>query len=1036
MSLEKLKQSRASTKKNITRIKNIVNDSLKPGGQALSPAEYKCRLGILESYFKQILSIQSEIEELDPEDNARGDLEDLYVTTKLSIQTQLGEDHNATLLDSTCIVQASSKLPQLKLPSFSGKYSEYRNFITSFKQIIDRELSLSNIEKFNHLRNCLHGQALEAVNAFQVTNENYSKALERLRARFDNPTLIFLENISSLFELPSVSKSNCVELRSLIDNASAIFGSLRSLGTEGEIAQAMLIYLVIHKADDDTKKKWKQSLDFKRLPSWENCTDVLERHCQYLESLTGNSASAPLTPTNSKGSRGHKQQKSHTFALSNSPCAVCSSGSHKIFNCDRFKSLTVIQRFEQVKRIGLCINCLTRGHQLSSCPSLQRCKICSRQHHSLLHRATSSSPESSNSLNQSPQPLSTPGLSATSSRATTHTHLKHSSFDQVILATAIVLVRDASGIYRQGRALLDSCSQANFITDEFSQRLLLPRSKHNIEICSIGQTSTNIKYKTTTCIKSRTTGVELPLAFCVTSNIAYESGLEIDISAWNIPSNIELADEQFYKSTRIDLLLGTETFFSLLSVGQIKLGDNLPVLQKTLLGWVVSGRYQSNSNNIRSLCMVACNDELDKKLEQLWRLEEVTSVGDMWTREEHSCERLYTNTVSRSQTGRIIVKLPFKDDPCCLGASYTTALRRFMSQERRLWQSPELGKQYAAFMEEYENLGHMSIVEEPNLNEPHYFIPHHCVLKPSSTSTKLRVVFDASCRTTSQRSLNDIQMIGPTLQRELVMLLLSFRLHRFALTADIVKMYRQVIISPEHRKFQYILWRKSSTDKISTYQLNTVTYGMAAAPYLAIRSLFYLADQYASQFKIGSNVIKSSFYVDDLLCGADSVAELFRIKHEVSELLKLGGFELAKWHSNHPELKVVGTVKDLKLDDSITSTLGIKWNQNCDSFLFTFEPKQRSNSRITKRYILSIASTLFDPLGLLAPVESNVDIVPTCKYCVDMDVQSPISSTKSNVSNDVINRLYNERLEWYKANRYEIFATDASIKEEISGIAA
>ncbi|XP_036346956.1 uncharacterized protein LOC118756292, partial [Rhagoletis pomonella] len=718
MSLERLKQSRASTKKNITRIKNIVNDSLKPGGQALSPAEYKCRLGILESYFKQILSIQSEIEELDPEDNARGDLEDLYVTTKLIIQTQLGEDHNATLLDSTCIVQASSKLPQLKLPSFSGKYSEYRNFITSFKQIIDRELSLSNIEKFNHLRNCLHGQALEAVNAFQVTNENYSKALERLRARFDNPTLIFLENISSLFELPSVSKPNCVELRSLIDNASAIFDSLRSLGTEGEIAQAMLIYLVIHKADDDTKKKWKQSLDFKRLSSWENCTDVLERHCQYLESLTGNSASAPLTPTNSKGSRGHKQQKSHTFALSNSPCAR---------------------------------------------PSVV--KIWSRQHHSLLHRATSSSPESSNSLNQSPQPLSTPGLSATSSRATTHTHLKHSSFDQVILATAIVLVRDASGTYRQGRALLDSCSQANFITDEFSQRLLLPRSKHNIEICSIGQTLTNINYKTTTCIKSRTTGVELPLAFCVTSNIAYESGLEIDISAWNIPSNIELADEQFYKSTRIDLLLGTETFFSLLSVGQIKLGDNLPVLQKTLLGWVVSGRYQSNSNNIRSLCMVACNDELDKKLEQLWRLEEVTSVGDMWTREEHSCERLYTNTVSRSQTGRIIVKLPFKDDPCCLGASYTTALRRFMSQERRLWQSSELGKQYAAFMEEYENLGHMSIVEEPNLNEPHYFIPHHCVLKPSSTSTKLRVVFDASCRTTSQRSLNDIQMIGPTLQR-------------------------------------------------------------------------------------------------------------------------------------------------------------------------------------------------------------------------------------------------------------------------------
>ncbi|XP_036339591.1 uncharacterized protein LOC118748937 [Rhagoletis pomonella] len=183
MSLEELKQQRANIKKNISRIKNIVEASLRPGGKALSVAEYKCRLGILESYFKNVLSIQTDIERLDSEDGGRADLEELYITTKLTIQSQLSEDHNATLSDTTCVMQASSKLPKLKLPSFSGKYSEYQNFITSFKQIIDREFSLSNIEKFNHLRNCLHGPALETIDAFQVSNENYSKALERLKAR-------------------------------------------------------------------------------------------------------------------------------------------------------------------------------------------------------------------------------------------------------------------------------------------------------------------------------------------------------------------------------------------------------------------------------------------------------------------------------------------------------------------------------------------------------------------------------------------------------------------------------------------------------------------------------------------------------------------------------------------------------------------------------------------------------------------------------------------------------------------------------------
>ncbi|XP_036345738.1 uncharacterized protein LOC118754982 [Rhagoletis pomonella] len=262
----------------------------------------------------------------------------------------------------------------------------------------------------------------------------------------------------------------------------------------------------------------------------------------------------------------------------------------------------------------------------------------------------------------------------------------------------------------------------------------------------------------------------------------------------------------------------------------------------------------------------------------------------MWTREQHSCEKLYNDTVTRSPNGRIVVKLPFKDDPACLGESYTTALRRFSAQERRLLRSPNLRTQYVEFMDEYERLGHM---------------------QPGSTTTKLRVVFDAFCQTTTQTSFNDIQMVGPIIQSELVVLLLQFRLHRFALTAEIVKMYRQVLVSEEHRMFQYILWRSSPNQEIQTFQLNTVTYGMEAAPYLAVRSLHHLADQHASQFVVGANVVKSSFYVDDLLCGDDSRTDLSRIKQEVTELLKLGGLDLAKWHSNHKRFRGEHSVKDL-----------------------------------------------------------------------------------------------------------------------------
>ena len=170
---------------------------------------------------------------------------------------------------------SSHKLPALKLPTFGGKYSEYKNFITSFKQATDRELGLSNIGKINHLFNCLHGQALETVKAFQITNENYPKALERLKTRYDNSSLIFMENISTLFELPNMSKHNCTQLSSLVYKVSALFSSLLSLSSQSDIAQSMLIYIVMEKADGDTKMKWKDSLDFTKLPSWDDCSEVL-----------------------------------------------------------------------------------------------------------------------------------------------------------------------------------------------------------------------------------------------------------------------------------------------------------------------------------------------------------------------------------------------------------------------------------------------------------------------------------------------------------------------------------------------------------------------------------------------------------------------------------------------------------------------------------------------------------------------------------------------------------------------------------------
>lgn len=119
-------------------------------------------------------------------------------------------------------------------------------------------------------------------------------------------------------------------------------------------------------------------------------------------------------------------------------------------------------------------------------------------------------------------------------------------------------------------------------------------------------------------------------------------------------------------------------------------------------------------------------------------------------------------------------------------------------------------------MNEYESLGHMSKVEN-NSKPVSYYLPHHGVFKEHNDTTKLRVVFDGSASTTSGVSLNNLQMVGPTIQQDLFSIILRFRIHSFVVSADVEKMYWQVLIDPEQRSLQRILWRSDINNPIQEY---------------------------------------------------------------------------------------------------------------------------------------------------------------------------------------------------------------------------
>ncbi|XP_024874479.1 uncharacterized protein LOC112456282 [Temnothorax curvispinosus] len=270
-----------------------------------------------------------------------------------------------------------------------------------------------------------------------------------------------------------------------------------------------------------------------------------------------------------------------------------------------------------------------------------------------------------------------------------------------------------------------------------------------------------------------------------------------------------------------------------------------------------------------------------------------------YSQEEIQCEEHFLATHSRNAEGRFVIQLPLKDGIQELGESYEIAVKRLKALERKLEKQPALKQQYHEFMHEYLELNHMSEVPVDKIDDkPVYYIPHHAVLKEDGITTKLRVVFDVSCKTTSGQSLNDFLQTGPNLQDDLSDIIIRLRQHEYALAADIIKMYRQVEVADKHRKYQRIVWRWSPNGPILIIQLNTVTYGMTSSSFEAIRSMQETAHQAKKHYPRACEVIIKDFYVDDLLTGANSIEELKKLKHDIVNVLSSAKFELSKWKSN------------------------------------------------------------------------------------------------------------------------------------------
>ncbi|XP_039310248.1 uncharacterized protein LOC105205076 [Solenopsis invicta] len=250
------------------------------------------------------------------------------------------------------------------------------------------------------------------------------------------------------------------------------------------------------------------------------------------------------------------------------------------------------------------------------------------------------------------------------------------------------------------------------------------------------------------------------------------------------------------------------------------------------------------------------------------------------------------------------------------------------------------------------------------------FTCHHAVIKAASNTTRVRVVFDASAKTEIGTSLNDQLLVGPTIQDNLFAHLIRFRVYRFMLSADIEKMYRQIWLHEDDQRYQRVLWRHNN--EIRTFQLNTLTFGVASSPYLAIRTIHKLADDEDEKYPDAARLLKTHLYVDDLLTGANTVDEARRLRDEVIALLVRGGFNIRQWASNDKRIiqdlspDAINSNLDFSKNNSL-KTLGVAWDARNDALHYSVH-KINYAERITKRIVIAEIAKIFDPLGMIGPI--------------------------------------------------------------------
>ncbi|XP_067613175.1 uncharacterized protein [Eurosta solidaginis] len=409
-------------------------------------------------------------------------------------------------------------------------------------------------------------------------------------------------------------------------------------------------------------------------------------------------------------------------------------------------------------------------------------------------------------------------------------------------------------------------------------------------------------------------------------------------------------------------------------------GDDL-IAAECKLGWSVCGRnYVGGTFHQRVMHVCTCSS--DSSIEELVKSHyAVESIGikevpTLLSKEDERSQRImdlttkYLPSDKRWETG-----LLWKHDYIHLPESQPMAMRRLLCLEKRMAKDPNLKSFLVDTIKQYEEKGYVRKLRDGEVlaGPKSWYIPIFTVTNPRKNKTRL--VWDAAAAV-GKTALNSVLLKGPDLMKSLLGILIRFREKPIGLCGDIREMFHQIRIRQEDQTAQKFLGREGDTSKQpNEYVMQVMTFGATCSPSLANYVKNKNAARFEAELPCAVKAILDNTFVDDWLQSVETEDEMIELAKTVRFIHSDGGFEMRSWKSNSRKvlLAITGqsTQNDKYIEEPLSrheKVLGMWWSP-AEYVLTFFEnfPQQiyDENHIPTKRQMLCIIMTVFDPLGLL-----------------------------------------------------------------------